>query len=261
MTSTTAASSNPPNPPKTGMSIEVNGLDTIGEDERRGTPRGLFWPWFGANVSVLGLSYGSFLLGFGISFWQAVVVGCVGIVASFLLCGVISLAGKRGSAPTMVLSRAIFGITGNRLPSVLSWLLTVGWETVLVSLAVLATATVFTRLGWGGGNATKIVAFLVVVAVIVGAGILGFDAIMKLQKWLTIATIVVTIVFMALTASHIHLSAVTSSKPGSTTAFIGAMVLVFTGFGIGWTNCAADYSRYLPRSSSTNGIVGWTTFG
>ncbi|MDT7669591.1 MAG: nucleobase:cation symporter, family, partial [Pseudonocardiales bacterium] len=48
MTSTTSTSSNPPNAPKTGISIEVNGLDTIGEDERRGTPRGLFWPWFGA---------------------------------------------------------------------------------------------------------------------------------------------------------------------------------------------------------------------
>ena len=27
-------------------------------DERKGRPSDLFWPWFGANVSVLGLSYG-----------------------------------------------------------------------------------------------------------------------------------------------------------------------------------------------------------
>jgi hypothetical protein len=51
--------------------IELNGLDTIQESERHGRPRDLFWPWFAANVSVLGLSYGSFLLGFGLSFWQA----------------------------------------------------------------------------------------------------------------------------------------------------------------------------------------------
>ena len=36
----------------------------------------------------------------------------------------------------MVLSRAAFGVRGNRLPSALSWLLTVGWETVLVILAI-----------------------------------------------------------------------------------------------------------------------------
>ena len=112
---------------------------------------------------MLGLSYGAFVLGFGISFWQAVIVGVVGIVLSFLACGFISIAGKRGSAPTMVLSRAAFGVNGNKLPAAISWLLTVGWETVLVILATLATATVFEQLGWGGGDGTKVVALIVVV--------------------------------------------------------------------------------------------------
>jgi purine-cytosine permease-like protein len=33
------------------------------------------------------------------------------------------------------------------------------------------------------------------------------------------------------------------------------------GLGIGWVNAAADYSRYLPRSSSSRAVVGWTVFG
>ena len=106
--------------------VEMNGINVISESERKGHPRDLFWPWFAANISVLGLSYGSFELGFGISFWQALIVGVVGIVLSFLACGFIALAGKRGSAPTMVLSRAAFGFNGNKLPAVISWLLTVG---------------------------------------------------------------------------------------------------------------------------------------
>src|SRR4051812_19220642 len=150
--------------------VEANGINVIGDEERRGTPRRLFWPWFAANVSVLGLSYGSFALGFGISFWQAVVVGVVGIVISFLLCGFVAVAGKRGSAPTMVLSRAAFGVRGNRLPSAISWILTVGWETVLTILATLATSTVFDRLGWGGGDTTKIIALLVVTVLTVAGG-------------------------------------------------------------------------------------------
>ena len=56
---------------------------------------------------------------------------------SFLLVGLVSIAGKRGSAPTLVLSRAAFGRVGNGLPGVVSYLLLVGWETVLVSLATL----------------------------------------------------------------------------------------------------------------------------
>src|ERR1051326_6679490 len=111
------------------LHVEMNGINVIAESERKGHPRDLFWPWFAANVSVLGLSYGAFLLAFGISFWQALVVGLAGIIISFLLCGFIAIAGKRGSAPTMVLSRAAFGVRGNKLPAIISWLLTVGWET------------------------------------------------------------------------------------------------------------------------------------
>src|SRR5215208_3181429 len=148
--------------PTPRVAVETNGINVIAESERKGTPRQLFWPWFGANVSVFGLAYGSFLLGFGISFWQAIIAGVVGIVVSFLLCGLVAIAGKRGSAPTLVLSRAAFGVRGNRLPAALSWLLTVGWETVLVILATLATATVLDRLGWGGGTGTKLLAMIVV---------------------------------------------------------------------------------------------------
>lgn len=32
------------------LQVEVHGLDVIGDAERKGTPRTLFWPWFGANA-------------------------------------------------------------------------------------------------------------------------------------------------------------------------------------------------------------------
>ncbi|MEU5260002.1 cytosine permease [Amycolatopsis sp. NPDC021455] len=243
------------------LEVETNGLDVIDDAERRGTPRQLFWPWFGANVSVLGLSYGSFTLGFGISFWQALIAGVAGILFSFLLCGFIAIAGKRGSAPTMLLSRAAFGVRGNRLPSAISWLLTVGWETVLTALATLATATVFERLGWGGGTPTKVVALVVVAALTVAAGVLGFDAIMRLQTWITWITGVLTVVYVVLVAGDVHWDAVRALPSGSAQQWVGALVFLMTGFGLGWVNAAADYSRYLPRSSSSRGVVGWTTFG
>ncbi|OXM70326.1 purine-cytosine permease family protein [Amycolatopsis vastitatis] len=243
------------------LEVETNGLDVIDDAERRGTPRQLFWPWFGANVSVLGLSYGSFTLGFGISFWQALIAGVVGILFSFLLCGFIAIAGKRGSAPTMLLSRAAFGVRGNRLPSAISWLLTVGWETVLTALATLATATVFERLGWGGGTPTKVVALVVVAALTVAAGVLGFDAIMRLQTWITWITGVLTVVYVVLVAGDVHWDAVRALPSGSPQQWVGSLVFLMTGFGLGWVNAAADYSRYLPRSSSSRGVVGWTAFG
>jgi purine-cytosine permease-like protein len=243
------------------VAVETNGINVIAEEERKGRPAQLFWPWFGSNVSVFGLAYGSFLLGFGISFWQAMIAGIIGIVVSFLLCGLVAIAGKRGSAPTLVLSRAAFGVTGNKVPSILSWVLTVGWETALVSLATLATAQLFDQLGWSGGTVTKVVALLVVAALVVGGGVLGFDAIMRMQTVITWVTGILTVVYIVLVADHMDWSTVSSLPSGTLAAFVGALVLAMTGYGFGWVNAAADYSRYLPRSASSRGVVGWTTFG
>jgi len=241
--------------------VESNGINIIVDGERKGSPRELFWPWFAANVSVFGISYGAFALGFGISFWQALVVGLVGIVFTFLLCGFVAVAGKRGSAPTMVLSRAAFGVRGNRLPAAISWLLTVGWETALTILATLATATVFERLGLGGGVATQVVALVVVAALVVGAGVLGFDLIMRLQAVITVITAVLTVVYIALVVGDIDFATVSALPAGSAQAVIGALIFLMTGFGLGWVNVAADYSRYLPRQASTRSVVAWTTVG
>ena len=243
------------------LGVEMTGIEIIDEAARTARPKDLFWPWFAANVSVFGMSYAGFIYGFGISFWQATVVMAVGIVVSFLLCGVIAIAGKRGSAPTMVLSRAAFGVTGQKVPGVISWLTSIGWETFLAITATLATATIFTQLGWGGGTGTKIVASLVTAALIVLASVAGYHIIMKLQSWLTWITGVVTVVYIALTVKDVNWDTVSAIPAGSTQQMIGALVMVMTGFGLGWINIAADWSRYQRRGASGSSIVFWNTFG
>lgn len=241
--------------------VETNGVEVIAEHERTGTARSLFWPWCAANIAVLAVSWGGYVLGFGLSLAQSLVITLVGVVGSFLLVGVASLAGEKGSAPTLVLSRAAFGTIGNGLPGLVSYLLLIGWEIFLSSMAVLATGTVAERLAPGSGNLAKIAAVVVVALVVVTLGILGFDAIMTAQKWLTIATMVMTVAYMALTWHRVDLGAAMAQPAGPVTAVIGAGVMLMAGFGVGWTNCAADYSRYLPRDTAKGGIIFWTTFG
>jgi len=243
------------------MKLELNGTNIIHESERGGKASSLFWPWCGANVSLLALSYGSFFLGFGISFWQATIAAFLGTVLSFLLVGVSSLAGKKSNAPTMVLSRAAFGVKGNLFPGLLSYLIFVGWETVLVSLATLATGTVFVRVGQLDRDTAMILGFALSVALTVSAGVLGFNVIMKIQRYLTIITIAMTGVYIALTINKVNWDVVTSMKPGSAQGFIGALIFGATGIGLGWVNSAADYSRYLPRSVSSKSVIGWTVLG
>ena len=243
------------------MKPELNSINFISEPERKGKASDLFWPWAGANVSLLALSYGAFFLGFGISFWQATMAAIIGTLGSFALVGISSLAGKKSSAPTMTLSRAAFGVKGNLLPSLLSYLVFVGWETVLVSLATLATGTVLERATSLDRNFALIIGFVISVSLTVYGGVLGHTTIMKLQKWITSITVIATVAYILLTIHEVNWSALTEMKSGSFASVLGAVIFAITGIGLGWVNSAADYSRYLPRTVSSKAVFSWTVLG
>src|SRR6266536_2937532 len=143
-------------------SIETNGINVVPDSERHGSPFELFWVWCAANISILAVVYGVIIVSFGLNVWQSVLAGVAGTVLSFLLVGFVSLAGKRSGAPTFALSRAPFGLFGNALPTLTSYLSLVGWETVLVALATLAVNSMLDRLGVATGTHTTVIAFLVI---------------------------------------------------------------------------------------------------
>src|SRR5438445_4272990 len=83
-----------------GWQIETKGIGWIEDDERHGTPRQLFWPWTAANVSFFTISYGVFVIGLGLNWWQAAIAVVVGVALSYPFVGMLAIAGVRGSAPT-----------------------------------------------------------------------------------------------------------------------------------------------------------------
>src|SRR5438309_1388523 len=119
-------------------SIELHGIDPISDNERHGSPFELFWIWFAANIGILGVVYGGILASAGLNLWQSIFVALVGCVGSFILVGVLSIAGVWGGAPMLTLSRAPFGPRGNIGPTLISWISLVGWETVIVVTAAYA---------------------------------------------------------------------------------------------------------------------------
>lgn len=242
------------------LQIEANGINVIPEDERHGTPRSLFWPWATASIALFNMSIAGLLFVFGMGFLPSALAAGIGIVASFSLVGVVALAGKRASAPTMVISRAAFGVYGNAVPTMISYLTLVGWEIVTVSTTVLAATTVFRRLGTPLSLTGEIAVFIITVAVVITAGVFGFRLVTRFQGVVTIASMLLTGGYIALTIGDVNWAALASVGDVSPSAVIGAAVVSMAAFGIGWVNSGADYSRYLPRTSSGRSIIGWTTF-
>ncbi|MBU6244679.1 MAG: cytosine permease [Actinomycetales bacterium] len=246
--------------PSPALQVEVNGINVIPDDERHGTPRSLFWPWATASISIFNVSIAALLAAFGMGFMAAAIAALIGITVSFFLVGLISLAGKRAAAPTMVISRAAFGVHGNAVPTAISYLTLVGWEIVVVATTVMAATTVFQRLGWADGTAVEGAVFALVVAVVVIAGVVGIRLVTRFQAVVTVACILLTVAYIAMTIGTVNWSALTAPGDAGIGEFIGAIVVAMAAFGLGWTNSGADYSRYLPRNASGRAIVGWTTF-
>src|SRR2546421_6167480 len=222
-------------------SIETNGINPIPESERHGKPLELFWIWCAANIGILGVTYGAFLVVYySLNFWQSVLAAVIGTVLSFILVGYISLAGKPGSAPTLVLSRAAFGVAGNAIPTLISSASLVGWETILVALASLGVNGILHRLGWGGGKATLAVSFVVVAAATIAIGLLGHATIVKIQTWFTWTFAVLTIFFIGLEFSKVEWHKVASLPTGSFWGgVIGGTSIIMAGLGVVWGNAAA----------------------
>jgi purine-cytosine permease-like protein len=243
-------------------SIETHGIDPIPESDRHGDASELFWIWCAANISILGIAYGGYLVTFyGLSFWQGVSAAVIGTIGSFLLVGFVSLAGKIAGAPTMVLSRASFGIAGNVLPTLVSWIALIGWEIILVALATLSVEAIMARLGAPTGDVPTAIAFAAIAAITIGIGLLGHATIVRIQTWFTYAFAALTVVFFVLVADQIEWDTVSSLPSASAAWFVGGVSIVAAGLGIGWVNAGADYSRYLPRGVGSRDVVWWTTFG
>ncbi len=243
--------------------IETNGINSIPDDQRHGRPAELFSIWFAANVSVLAVAYGGYLIVFfGLDLWQAAVAAAVGAVVSFLIVGLIGLAGKRGGAPTLILSRAAFGIVGNVVPTIVSYVTLVGFEIISASLAALAVQTVLGRFDVGTGTTTLAVAFAITAGVAVAVSVCGHATIVRVQRWFTIAFALLTAIFVVIELTRIDWQKVGSLPPGHLlSGLIAGLSIVMAGTGITWVNAAADYTRYLSRRASSAAVVSWTVAG
>ena len=236
------------------MGIERRGIQHVTADERWGTPSALFWMWSGAIWNVEYVVYGTLLVAiFGLSFAQAVPIIIIGNIASYLLSGLTSLQGPQAGTTAFTISRAPFGPRGNRAPSFFNWLTQVGYETEGIALVVLAGLALATKAHVAGSTGLKI--GLLIGAVLIQALLpfVGHTAMLKVLKWLAFPFVVLFAIMAIITASKVNLH-VTLHGAGWGGLMV-ALALIMSAGGLGWTENANDYSRYLPRNTSKSGII------
>jgi purine-cytosine permease-like protein len=244
--------------------IEAAGPEPTPLDLRAGRAARMFWLWFAANSSVVSLTLGAVLFGMGMSLRQALVAIFLGVALSCLPLGLVTLAGKWSGQPTMIVSRATFGIAGNGLPAVLAlvsrvfwggallWVLATGVAAVVVDAGLDAGLgeQVWTLVGLGAGFA---LAFVV--------AIFGYGLIARVQLVLSILTGLLVVGVVLLTFPRLDLAAAQSVADGPWMLLVTGVVLVFSFVGLAWVHSGADLARYQRTDSDGGATALWGVFG
>ncbi|MFE5661252.1 cytosine permease [Streptomyces sp. NPDC056517] len=242
--------------------METRGLEPVPDAERTGRVRELFPTWVAANISVLLLTMGAGLIVFnGLNFWQVLAVAVAAPVLSYGIVGLISIAGKRGGAPGMALSRAVFGQRGNLFPCALIWVARWGWETINAVTGAYAVLTVLDLLFGVKSNTFLIVVTLLlfVTCTFLVSG-LGINALRVCSKWSTYLFGAFSVLVLVYLVANTDWSAVFDKPAGSTAMMIAGIGTIAAG-GISWVPSGPDFTRYLPRTASSKAMVGSTVGG
>lgn len=238
--------------------LEHRGIELIPESERSMRPSGLFWLWAGAVWNVEFLVYGALILSFGLSFAQAVLAILIGNLA-YIFLGFASLWGSETGTTAFMVSRAPFGRNGNRLPALFNWITQVGFEIEGIVVVVLVVVAMFAREGSNLGPAAKAGVIVAAVAIQLVVPFLGHATIKEVLRWLSLLFIVLFAIMAVLVLPHVRLSS--GAQGTSWWLWTTALVLIVSAGGLGWTENAADYSRYLPRTTSKARIFWAATLG
>lgn len=243
--------------------VETRGIEPVPDTERHGHAGQMFWTWFAANISILGLPLGAALVSFrGLNFWQAAVVAVLGSFGSFALVGALSIGGKRGGAPALTLSRAVFGVRGNAGPTLVTWLSRLGWETINTTTAAFALlALLDVAFGIRRNTVLTVVCLLVFIGCTLLISGLGHATIMWINKWATYVFGVLNLIVIAFLAATVDWHKVFSAPVGPVSSMVVGTGMIAAGTGIGWANAGADYARYLPRKVPGGRLVAASAFG
>ncbi|GAA3397515.1 purine-cytosine permease family protein [Streptomyces roseoviridis] len=242
--------------------IESHGIDHIPDGERHGRPGELFSVWAAANVNYLSLVIGGALVLMGLSLVQAFAVIVVGNLF-WLLTGVLAISGPAAGAPSEVITRAVYGVRGNRVNNaVTGWAISVCYFALNLAAAAGAAFALAGKAGIDASTGVKIVVVLVIAGVTLTIGVYGHGLIVRLYLPLTIA---LTAVFGAV-AYAVLLHADFGYAPDAPlrgadlwATLIAGVTLIAAG-PLSYTT-SADFSRYLPRTSSAKAVMGWTALG
>ncbi|MFD9585395.1 MULTISPECIES: purine-cytosine permease family protein [unclassified Streptomyces] len=234
------------------LRVEGHGIEPVPESNRYGGPWRLFTVWFAPNLTMTGVFTGTIGIALGLDFRTALAAVVLGTVVGALPTAYLSTWGGLTGTGQLPLARLAFG-RAVVLPGLLQWLSSVAWDALIGLFGGDALARLCGWPFWVG--------VLVMMAAQGALGVLGYEAIHRLQIVMTFVLAVAFAVIAWRMLDGVH-PAATGSATGAD--HMGAFVLTSTialSLSLSWAPYASDFSRYLPRTTSRPRMFWCTLLG
>lgn len=241
---------------------ETRGIELIDDAERHGRARDLFFIWAAPNVSILNLTVGATLILLGLELWQAVAVVLAASVL-WVFPGIIAASGPAAGTSGSVVTRAMYGVIGNKV-----FVAFVGWfiGAVFLSLTWLASSfmgsDLLRRIGVDDPVWVPIGVTMVISAITIVVAVFGHGLILRLYPVMSAALIVVFLLVAAFILPTVDW------RYSAPVALDG--VALWSAVTVGFTVLAStplsfinspDIARYLPRETKRSHIAAATSLG
>lgn len=234
------------------LSPERRSIEFVPHSERHGHPRSLFTLWFGANMQVTSVAAGAIAVSLGLSLPWAILASLIGHCLGAVFMALHSAQGPVLGVPQMIQSRAQFGYYGAIIPLLL---------VILMYLGYFATTAV-----QGGAALSSLThmpidaSIVVVVAFIAVLTIYGYRLLHIAERWLSLLSGLAFVYLTWLLVARSDMGALWTFDGFDWGTFILAVAVSAT-WQLTYAPYVADYSRYLPHSTSVKASFWWTYAG
>lgn len=234
--------------------IETRSIDYIPHEERGGRASDQATVWFAGSAQLMSLATGAIGINLGLDLGWTLLALAVGTVIGTAPVAAHATQGPHLGLPQMVQSRPQFG----RYGVLLVWLLAllIYWGYVVLGGNLLGLAGQSLGVGSSSGWAVGTCAVAVLVA------IFGYRWLHTLQRLVTVILLVLLAVYLGGLVVTGHLApSIFLPGPHVDIASFFMVVSAATGYQLTWALFVSDYSRYMPRDTSSTQIMAYTSTG
>ncbi|MEH2476783.1 NCS1 nucleoside transporter family [Nitrobacteraceae bacterium AZCC 2146] len=247
------------------LRADIHSIEPIPDADRDSTGPQQMWIWAGANIAPVNWALGALGIILKLGLWETIAVIVIGNLFGCAIFGAFTVMGHKTGVNQMVLSRSAFGRRGAYLPSLLMFLMTLGWIGVNTYFPVKISMAILGQFGIADTWIANFIVITIVMVLQVVIGIYGFYAIRTFEKYTVPATVAIMVLMSVLAWSQpgvVNWNLKSSLPPGAHLAMLSLLTTaVGVGWGISWVTWASDYSRFVPRSASSKSVFWYSYIG